>query len=1751
MKLQNFAVVFIIIILPIALVLSVYTGNLIDVANKQAEYDSILLNSTYDSVRAYQLNTLNNNYESATNSKVRDINASINSFFNSLSAGLSSSGLGKEQLTDYVPAMLYTLYDGYYVYGTYDNVAKVESNNIEYTREAKFNNKQYGIKPYVYYSCEYADKLGNYDLIVNYTLDNYITVTGTYRNSENKMINIAQSGYYINYKNVKLTTGTDGPADFDHKEIVLYEGKENEVIIKPEKLGEYLTTYDTNITVNGNITKYNYNSSNPEGRQKYYNYIIYNDVKYYLDTEHIGAPVERTYSNNISFNMTYDGYPIFFLDGNERIYISKSTFDELKNFLGVEDDSQMYSAEEGVGKYRDVNAYYYYYNSVKFSRTVEPALKLINLGTATVKDENGNDIEVIASNIPYDKDGKLNPSNVIKTQTYHTNYTTTNNVQSHAKSTYDNPKVFELDDKGENDPELESSSFNRHRIDVIISSIESSLVTTISNFNSYIGGTYDYSMPVLDEEEWDRICNNITVVSFMQGLTIGNYKYYSSYAIVANTKVKDFISKESIFVQDAKVDSSNYGDYHNPRCKDYNSQNNKENDKGNNIQIVGYRNIDYDRQNCIVPAEEGENVAKAEYFYYPQSGQASYECVVNLNDNIYTTDELLSGKITEGKEKEEINNEIRRAYITALAREKGDSYKTYGFLNEELKVNTPLTEGEALYTAHYMYQDYNYNTNTPIEKSYHEEGTYTSTALVGSNIEHLNFNKNPIEGYKDPRVMLYDPSTGYYVSINDTNNKLKAGNSTDIYLLFDVDMNKTKELVYYVDYYLYNSQIARDELIQSSEEHKKYIWTGAENNLDVNIDSEHYFNGQKAFLVRTDPEEYVNSGHRISNEGRIRAHYSFEPQYTSASYTVRYHSKYGNGNMGDDTFKFYAQSKLQANTFTREGYMFDGWALEEDGEVFFNDSEQIVQVDAANMKNEDGKYYLDLYAIWVRTSYQVNYQGNGATSGEMKNSSHEFDVEKPLDENKYEKNFNVRLNIGKGSTNYYNGELGSFGEGASVSYDNYANEYTLQIARNSSKYSGLNYKKDNAVLAPGKTATISFEVYSDRSLELAFKVLNAEVGNNRNSARVDGSENQDIQFATIEGGKWNNVYFTYTNNSQKSIYDYSLLSVEDTSYDVILKVRNPRFEITNGKSQISEEGTEVVSVSSDFLGWTYNNKLYGDKDPIYNLTNKQGDIITMEAQWQDFILELPEIYSNGLNFLGWTDEEGNKLTSNSIKIDRNRTFNALWEDTIPPKTDIKVTKTTTTSLEVQTTITDEGSGLKNILSYTYSIRKTGTSAWTDYDGQSSDVFTFNNLDQNTAYDIKVVVDGDNGGNIGEAYISTQTIELTGELIAKASPWYLGDDGVGEVTVTFEPKEALGNDYYIEYRVGKTGDWIEGSKVNNIKHGQTVEARVTDGRNYTDIATITITDTKKPNLDIVEETEEEKNNDSILIEAVASDDEFNLGKEPKYTFYIRKHKDQKPEEEYKEFEPTTDNKKRFENLEEDTQYDIKVRISDIAGNTVEKSLTVLTSYTYKIIFNGNGATGGKMETYTGRKGSYITLPANQFTKSPYNFLEWRTKGSKSVFPNNARVSNLAKAGEEVTLYAVWRRSVSTSVERHIHNALTAGSSSVSRTMTDFLAETNGGQVSIWGNATSIAYGGCSGSYGVQGSNDGGSWYNVRINSISSDGGNSVGNNFSGTASGYRYYRAINSVNVWGDGLYGDIVCNVGLSYSYTETIGPPN
>ncbi len=176
MKLQGLAVIAIIIILPMTIILSSYSQSQIKTLQLQTQYDSKLQNATYDAIKAFQLNMSNSSTSDLANSKMRDIKASVNTFYNSLASHFNMVGYGKDVLQNYVPAIVYTLYDGYYIYSAYDNTLDAED-KFDENASYKKGKSIYGLKPYIYYSCRYKPN-DNSDFVITYSLDSYITIQG-------------------------------------------------------------------------------------------------------------------------------------------------------------------------------------------------------------------------------------------------------------------------------------------------------------------------------------------------------------------------------------------------------------------------------------------------------------------------------------------------------------------------------------------------------------------------------------------------------------------------------------------------------------------------------------------------------------------------------------------------------------------------------------------------------------------------------------------------------------------------------------------------------------------------------------------------------------------------------------------------------------------------------------------------------------------------------------------------------------------------------------------------------------------------------------------------------------------------------------------------------------------------------------------------------------------------------------------------------------------------------------------------------------------------------------------------------------------------------------------------------------------------------------------------------------------------------------------------------------------------------------
>ena len=569
MKLQHLSVIFIIIILPISMVLSQYTNSHIKTIENQTQYNTKLINATYDAMKAFKVNTVNNRYSTLNNSKIRDIEAAIKVFYNTLGTGMKIKGYSMQDMNNYTPAILFNLYDGYYIYTNYF--------------DTELNDYKFGLKPLFAYSCRYVSG-SEYDFVVNYTLDNTVSIIGKV------------NGDYVT------------------------------------KTGHLL--YDDGMTMDTEVLNENLLTLSDDGSRtsEIFEYIIYNNQKIYK---------ENNINDNTPVNQRYfiysSQYKKDYLQDDRRSNPNNSTMqyllDHTQNGSLISDSAKKY--------YEDAKSFEQW---IKDSRISE-RIKVEN-----AVDSDGNKLEFDNQEI---------------------------NGQT---------KIFDVNSN--NNPLKTSSLFNTHRKEVIRKSIETNLITAIANYNSHSIVGYEFAMPKIEEEQWEKIENYVCVTAFLQGLPIGS-KVYNNYCIISSNSNEETVGNDSIFM--VVKNNNNTYEYHEPGCKTM-----IENLKNGSSTIVGaYQNSDFERiaisitgadANAHTQLNDEEDQSKA--YYYPQfsirengtlqaAATACYDCIVNASD-AYSTDDIIQNVDGIG-DVNGLNGNLKTTYIRALARCRQDLYVTNGY----------------------------------------------------------------------------------------------------------------------------------------------------------------------------------------------------------------------------------------------------------------------------------------------------------------------------------------------------------------------------------------------------------------------------------------------------------------------------------------------------------------------------------------------------------------------------------------------------------------------------------------------------------------------------------------------------------------------------------------------------------------------------------------------------------------------------------------------------------------------------------------------------------------------------------------------------------------------------------------------------------------------------------------------------------------------------------------------------------------
>lgn len=204
MKLQHLTVIFIIIVIPVILLVSLYISTGLKTIKYQSLYDTGLLTATHDAIYAFEINTANSAYSDNAETKRTILKSSVKAFEKSLCNTCGISSYNTDEIEEYIPALVFGMYDGFYMYAPSYN-----------SQTGKY---EHNLKNYVYYS-----ELLDDGTSIIYSLDNYVIVSGEFGIREGYLINdtATVTDEKITYNGVEIDMSDPAAVNY-YKEAVAF-----------------------------------------------------------------------------------------------------------------------------------------------------------------------------------------------------------------------------------------------------------------------------------------------------------------------------------------------------------------------------------------------------------------------------------------------------------------------------------------------------------------------------------------------------------------------------------------------------------------------------------------------------------------------------------------------------------------------------------------------------------------------------------------------------------------------------------------------------------------------------------------------------------------------------------------------------------------------------------------------------------------------------------------------------------------------------------------------------------------------------------------------------------------------------------------------------------------------------------------------------------------------------------------------------------------------------------------------------------------------------------------------------------------------------------------------------------------------------------------------------------------------------------------------------------------------------------------
>ncbi len=327
-------------------------------------------------------------------------------------------------------------------------------------------------------------------------------------------------------------------------------------------------------------------------------------------------------------------------------------------------------------------------------------------------------------------------------------------------------------------------------------------------------------------------------------------------------------------------------------------------------------------------------------------------------------------------------------------------------------------------------------------------------------------------------------------------------------------------------------------------------------------------------------------------------------QWRANNYTIQFNGNTADGgNTPEQSMTYDQAADLTANGYTKTGYTFAGWNTQSDGGgTTYTDGQNVT-----NLTSVEGET-VTLFAQWRANSYTIQFDGNTADGGSTSDQVMTYDQAANLTANGYTKTgytftgWNTQSD--GGGTAYTDGQtvsnLTSEKEGSVTLYAQWrANNYTIQFNGNTAD--GGNTPEQS--MTYDQAADLTANGYTKTGYTFAGWNTQSDGGG---TTYTDG---QNVTNLTSVDGETVTLFAQWRANSYTIQFDGNTADGGSTS-DQVMTYDQTADLTANGYTKTGYTFTEW-NTQPDGGGTTYT-----DGQNVSNLTSKEGDKVTLYAQWR-------------------------------------------------------------------------------------------------------------------------------------------------------------------------------------------------------------------------------------------------------------------------------------------------------------------------------------------------------------------------------------------------------------------------------------------------------------------------------------------------------------------------------------------------------